>query len=120
MRGWSVTESSIAELLVKIDGPFPYRRYLAVPNVTFGWGLDYKADLIVVSRTGYATEIEIKKTKQDFLADFANKDKHEKGMNQRIARFYFAVPEALTEFVLSYEGMKPHYGVIKIIGDERA
>ena len=52
------------------------RSNLIVPNVSWGMGINYEADLVVVSKSGYATEYEIKRSYSDFIADF-HKDKVE-------------------------------------------
>ena len=45
------------------------RNNIIVPNVSWGM-LDYEADLLIMNKTGYVTEIEIKRSWSDFLADF--------------------------------------------------
>ena len=49
------------------------RSNIIVPNVSWGMGIEYEADLIVLSKQGYATEYEIKRSYSDFVADFAKK-----------------------------------------------
>ena len=41
---------------------FDHRANLIVPNVSWGWGLAYEADMVVVRPSGYAMEIEIKQS----------------------------------------------------------
>lgn len=45
-----------------------------VPNIQLRWG---EADILLVRRSGYAEEFEIKVTKADFLADVQKTAKHE-------------------------------------------
>ena len=47
------------------------RNDIVVPNVSWGMGINYEADLIVLNRQGYATEYEIKRSYSDFVADLA-------------------------------------------------
>jgi len=53
------------------------------------------ADLVFVSRTGYATEVEIKISLADWNADL-HKAKWDQD-RQHIARFFYAIPETLEE-----------------------
>jgi len=56
-----------------------------------------QADLVFVSRAGYVTEIEIKVSFSDWNSD-CEKDKW-KRERPHVARFYYAVPETLSERV---------------------
>lgn len=51
------------------------RNNVIVPNVSWGMGISYEADLVVVNRQGFATEYEIKRSYSDFVADFCKKVK---------------------------------------------
>ena len=63
--------------------------------INISWGfLFHEADMLVVSKTGYITEIEIKRSYADLKNDFVKKHTHSSSM---ITRFYYAVPEALVE-----------------------
>lgn len=56
--------------------------------------------MLVCSKAGYLTEIEIKRSYSDFLADFKKRHHHEdKGM---IKRFYYCVPESIYGKVRDY------------------
>lgn len=92
-------------------GVFPCRTHVVVPNVSWGWNLNYEADLIVISKANICTEIEIKISKADFDAD-KNKGKWVRPQDPRIQKFYFAVPEELVEHVLA--NSKPEQGVISV------
>lgn len=79
------------------------RQYNIVPNVS--WGIrdnNYKplheCDLLILSSSGYATEIEIKISKYDLLKD---KDKKHNHNHNHIKYLYFAVPEELEEIALA-------------------
>jgi hypothetical protein len=73
------------------------RRNLIVPNVSWGVANLHECDLLVLSKNNYATEIEIKISKSDLLAD--NKKRH-KHRHNHIARFFFATPYFLKEVAL--------------------
>ena len=73
------------------------RQHLIVPNVSWGLGL-HECDILSLSKTGYATEIEIKVSKHDLLKDNEKRHGHH---NNKIAEFYFAVPESLKLIALA-------------------
>jgi len=78
---------------------FNPRQNIIVPNVSWGiWdrgsGALHECDLIILSGSDYATEIEIKVSKFDLLRDKDKRHKHAHGM---IRRFYYAVPDELEE-----------------------
>lgn len=71
---------------------------LIVPNIFWGLGLNYEADLVVVTQSNYAWEIEIKTSLQDL-----KNDKKKKGFahcSNKFKRLYFAVPIELKEKAL--------------------
>ena len=50
---------SLIKMEIAIARSWNYRRHLIVPNVSWGFGV-HECDLLVISPSGYATEIEIK------------------------------------------------------------
>ena len=60
--------------------------------------VNHECDILRLSASGYATEVEIKISKADLLADKKKKHSH---IDPRIKDFYFAVPKELEEFALS-------------------
>ena len=74
---------------------------LIVPNVGLGFHHNYadlhECDLIVLTRSGYATEVEIKVSKHDLLKD---KEKRHNHIHKLITNLYFAVPEKLKDLAL--------------------
>ena len=73
----------------------PRRKYI-VPNVSWGWGLRHEADLIVVSKNLWVTEIEIKVSAADLKAD-AKKEKWGREYDDKISKLIYAVPADLFE-----------------------
>lgn len=67
------------------------RNHLIVPNVSWGLYL-HECDLLVVSKSGYATEIEIKVTPSDLRADSKKIHEHR---SKRIKFLYFAMPKEM-------------------------
>lgn len=77
---------------------FSYTKNLIVPNVS--WGLNmHEVDLLIISKSGYATEVEIKISKSDLKADL---DKRHKHYDERIKYLYFALPSKLREAALEF------------------
>jgi len=77
------------------------RQHLIVPNVS--WGISSKTlslhecDILSLSKSGYATEFEIKVSKYDLLKD---KEKWHGHSHEYIADFFFVVPEKLKDIAL--------------------
>lgn len=68
-----------------------------------------REDLVIVSRAGYATVVEIKVTRADWQAD-----RHKsRWPSERIARFFYAVPLELYQQGIP-EHVPPHCGVLTI------
>jgi len=76
---------------------FNERQNLIVPNVYWGWGLDYEADLVIVSTAGYATEIELKISRADLKADAKKKHCHNAPIFRKL---YFAMPLEIVDLEL--------------------
>jgi len=57
----------------------------------------HECDILILNKNNYATEIEIKISKSDLLAD---KKKLHGHYSNHIARFYFAVPKKLVDIAL--------------------
>lgn len=99
-----MTKITTTEMECALASFFDYRRNLIVPNVH--WGLNmHECDLLMVSRSGYCTEIEIKVTRADLKNDAKKKHGH---FSNRIKYLYFAIPtylEHCTEFVPDRAGI---------------
>ena len=81
---------------------FGYRQNLIVPNVSWGmwfkgYGALHECDILSLTPSGYATEIEIKVSKYDLINDSAKKHGHDHPL---VRRLYFAVPSELREIAL--------------------
>lgn len=81
------------EVMLATSKEFDFRRNLFVTNVDWGL-LNHEADVVVMSKSGYLTEIEIKRSKADLMADFKKKHKHD---DELIKNFYFCVPKHLKD-----------------------
>lgn len=72
------------------------RTDIFVPNVSYGL-LEYEADLVILNKTGYLTEIEIKRSLEDFKADFKKGHSHN---DPKIYHFYYCLPLSIKEQAL--------------------
>lgn len=93
----SVQEIEDAIILLHAGG---IRSNLCVPNVSWGMGIQYEADLLVVTKAGYCTEYEIKRSYADFLADMRKDESAHKA--PWVYRFYYVIPESIKDKVLKY------------------
>jgi len=82
------------ELEVRIAQHFNFVQNIIVPNVN--WGLfHHECDLTILTKSGYAYEIEIKVSKADLLKD---KKKHHQHRDRKIKYLYFAIPAKLEKY----------------------
>lgn len=86
------------DIEIAVANYFNYRQNLIVPNISWGL-LDHEADLLMLSKAGYATEIEIKISKADLLRDEKKRHHHESNI---VKAFWFAVPSMLKDFALAH------------------
>ena len=85
-----LTIEEIELLIISLD-EFNIRKNIVVPNVSWGF-LNHEADILVLSKSGYLTEIEIKRSLSDLKADFKKGHDHS---DERIKSFFYCVPESL-------------------------
>lgn len=71
---------------------FDPRRNIIVPNVWWGMGFKHECDLLVLTKTGFAYEVEIKISRSDLKADLKKRTGHH---STKIRKLYFAIPERL-------------------------
>jgi len=113
-----LTSADIEMALTSYQGsPFKPRRYVVVPNVSWGWNLRYEADVIAVSPSGWCTEVEIKVSRSDLLVDAKKRKWEPRGLDARIRRFFYAVPEALRAAVEAWPRRPAVAGLI-VVGDD--
>lgn len=80
---------------IRLANYFDFRQKIIVPNIS--WGLNiHECDLLIISKSGYATEVEIKISKQDLIADAKKRHHHQ---SDKIKFLYFALPEKLESFI---------------------
>jgi len=83
------------EMEVAIAKYFGVRQNIIVPNISWGF-LSHEADMFIIKRSGLTTEVEIKRSKYDLLADFKKGHNHIDRQN-RISELYYALPIELYE-----------------------
>lgn len=98
-----VTKLSVKDIQMALrDAMFDTRNDLVCPNVSWGL-LPYEADLLAINKNGQCTEIEIKRSFEDFKKDFVKDHKHDA---QQITYFYYAVPVSIvnkcTDFITKH------------------
>ena len=81
------------EMELGLMAHFNARTNLIVPNVHWGANI-HEIDLFVLSKSGYAYEVEIKISKADLIKDKEKRHGHIDRLN-RIKHLWFAIPEKL-------------------------
>ena len=100
---------STPEMELALVSYFNYRQSLIVPNVYWGMGI-HECDLLIVSKAGYLTEVEIKITRSDLKADAKKWHGHRSDI---IKRLFFALPDYL-ESIDCIEMVPERAGIIII------
>lgn len=67
-------------------------RTVCIRNVAWGFFKNIEVDLLTESQEGWLTDYEIKRSKEDFLADFKKKNYHN---DIRIKNLVYVLPDAL-------------------------
>jgi hypothetical protein len=104
MDKWKAKTRDMEIIIAKY---FDYRANLIVPNVF--WSMfAHELDLLVLSKSGYAKEIEIKVSKSDLIKD---KEKPHNHNDRKIKYLYFAIPDYLLPFI---EHIPKRAGILRI------
>ena len=111
-----LTELSVHDIEYALCQYYGLRKHIIVPNVSWGFFREHEADLVVITKANYLTEIEIKRSWRDFLKDFRKDSYHN---DNRITEFYYCVPEcmveAVKEFLYRDSTLELKYGKIGLI-----
>lgn len=81
----------IEEMIIRSE--VSIRNEIAIPNLSWGM-LPYEADIVVINKTGYMREYEIKRSFQDLKADFKKKCYHDA---EQIYQFFYVLPFSIKE-----------------------
>jgi hypothetical protein len=86
---------------------FNPRINLIVPNVS--WGMfRHEVDILVVTKSGYAWEVEIKVSKADLIKDKSKGHEHN---DPKLSRLYFAIPSLLVPHI---EHIPERAGILEV------
>ena len=96
----NLTVKQIENALIFSSGLFSVRNDIIIPNLSWGL-LNHEADLAVLNKTGYLTEIEIKRSLADLRADFRKDVYH---CDERVYKFYYCLPTGIEEKALEVFG----------------
>jgi hypothetical protein len=83
------------DIEIAVANFFNPRLNIIVPNVSWGLFL-HECDMLVLTKSGYAYEIEIKTDKYDLIKDSKKKHGH---FNIKLSRLYFAIPDYLSDYI---------------------
>lgn len=107
------TNRDLLDIELALAEHFSWKKNIIAFNVLGVSGilpLFHECDMLVVSPSGYLTEVEIKRSFADFCADFKKKHRHESQVP--LKEFIFAIPEDILQKVvekLSEERFIPTY-----------
>lgn len=90
------TKLSTNEIMLLIVGNPMWcniRTDIVIPNLSWGL-LNHEADLAIIGKSGYLTEIEIKRSYQDLKKDFEKRVFHK---DDKVSKFYFCLPASIKE-----------------------
>jgi hypothetical protein len=83
------------EMEVALARYFNPRQKLVVPRIAWGFSnISHECDLIVLTKSGYLYEVEIKISKQDLIKDIKKNHHHN---SEYIKFLYFAIPDYLKD-----------------------
>ena len=109
----SLTTKQI-ELCLRNSGWWNRRTDIMIPNLSWGM-LNHEADFVVITKSGYLTEIEIKRSFADLKADFKKDIFHR---DERVYRFAYCLPLSIKEKALKL--FEEQYGkVAELYGHDR-
>ena len=88
------TNRSLIDIEIALAKEFDWVRNLVVFNVLGTSGvlnIQHECDMLICTKAGYLTEVEIKRTYEDFCADFDKKHHHE-SHGAGIREFWYCIP----------------------------
>jgi len=122
------TTITLNEIEVAIAKYYGIRKHIIVPNVSWGfcwkdkdgWHSMHECDMFIIRKSGYAIEVEIKRTKSDLLNDFKKRHGH---VSTKIREFYYAIPEEKADewskLIPEHAGIITYYKYVQDIWDRK-
>ena len=96
------------DIEIAIADYYGIRQYTVIPNISWGLGV-HECDLLIMSKSGYCTEVEIKVSKADLIKDNEKEHGHK---SDKIQALFFAVPLELKDIALQH--IPKHAGLFTI------
>ena len=96
------TNRSLIDIELALADYFNWKRNIIAFNVLGVSGrlpIDHECDMLVVTSSGYLTEVEIKRSYADFCADFKKRHHHTSAVPMK--DFIFAVPAGILDKVIA-------------------
>jgi hypothetical protein len=87
-----MNHETVNEIEIAVARYFDTRVNMIIPNVFWGLDLRHECDIFVLTKTGWAYEVEIKVDKYDLKADAKKRHGHN---SKLLKRLYFAIPKKL-------------------------
>lgn len=102
------------EMILHDSGLWNRRQYLMIPNLSWGL-LNHEADFVAITKSGYLTEVEIKRSFADLKADFKKDVFH---CDERVYSFMYCLPLSIRDKALAL--FDEQYGKIaELYGHDR-
>jgi hypothetical protein len=96
-----MTNIKTIDIELAILKKFKYQQNYIVPNITNQMNLlRFECDMLVISKSGFATGFEIKVSKGDLKADLKKQHFGNEKYYKKFKSFYYAVPKELEEIAL--------------------
>ena len=102
-----------SEIETRVAAYFGYRQNIVVPNISWGVNL-HECDLLIIRKSGYGIEVEIKVSKSDLKADAKKGHNHNDRMD-RLSELYFAIPDYMEDCI---EYIPERAGILLLHKDE--
>ena len=99
---------TLAQMEKSIALMFGISKCIIVPNISWGFGI-HECDLLVVTKSGHATEVEIKRSVSDMKADLKKPHAHK---SDKINYLYYAFPNDIIDKCSEY--VPEHAGIIRV------
>ena len=61
---------TLPEIELAIAKYYGTREHIIVPNISWGFDYMHECDMFIIKKSGYAVEVEIKRSKNDLINDF--------------------------------------------------